>query len=52
MTRATPEGRAITSAHPMKRWLEIAEAAAFLLSPAPGFITGTVLAVDGGWTAQ
>jgi NAD(P)-dependent dehydrogenase (short-subunit alcohol dehydrogenase family) len=40
---------------PMKRFAdpgEIAWAAAFLASDAASFITGTVLAVDGGFTAQ
>jgi NAD(P)-dependent dehydrogenase (short-subunit alcohol dehydrogenase family) len=41
---ATPMGR-------LGRPAEVAEAAHFLLSEGAGFITGTELVVDGGWTA-
>jgi NAD(P)-dependent dehydrogenase (short-subunit alcohol dehydrogenase family) len=44
MLRMIPLGR---SAQPD----EIAPAALFLLSPAAGYITGTTLAVDGGYLA-
>ncbi|MFC9440945.1 SDR family NAD(P)-dependent oxidoreductase [Nocardia sp. NPDC057030] len=43
------------SAHPIGRIgkpEEIAETVAFLCSDAASFITGALLAVDGGWTAQ
>lgn len=45
----------IRSNHPMKRLgtpEEMAATVAFLLSPEAGFVTGAVLAADGGWCAQ
>jgi NAD(P)-dependent dehydrogenase (short-subunit alcohol dehydrogenase family) len=40
---------------PMNRWGEVHEIRApvvFLASPAASYVTGAVIAVDGGWTAQ
>lgn len=45
----------IAAAHPLGRMAqptEVAQTIAFLLSPSAGFITGAVLPIDGGWTAQ
>lgn len=58
MTRAAREDRAraaaLTARIPLGRFgtaEEIAHAIRFLLSPAAGFITGSVLVADGGYTA-
>jgi len=45
----------VLSRVPMGRWGEMDEIRApvvFLASPAAAFVTGAVLSVDGGWTAQ
>jgi len=51
-----PERRAeITARIPMGRWAdpeEIAEAVAWLVSPAAAYVTGVILPVDGGYLAR
>jgi NAD(P)-dependent dehydrogenase (short-subunit alcohol dehydrogenase family) len=51
---ADPSMRELIDIVPMKRWAqaeEIAAAVAYLVGPDSSFVTGTVLPVDGGWSA-
>ena len=54
--RADPERAAqILARIPVGRWgdpADLGAAALFLASPAAGYVTGTILPVDGGWLAR
>lgn len=54
--RADPDrSRQILERIPAGRWAEpsdLASAAIFLCAPASGYVTGQILAVDGGWLAR
>jgi NAD(P)-dependent dehydrogenase (short-subunit alcohol dehydrogenase family) len=55
LVTGTPRGEEVLTRTPMKRFGELEEligAAIFLASDAASFVTGTVLAVDGGFLAS
>jgi 3-hydroxybutyrate dehydrogenase len=55
MTEEEVKQKVLLAAQPTRRFVtmeEVADLAAYLTTPAAGSITGSIMSIDGGWTAQ